>query len=190
MKTNFFLFLISFSLLAASCGSSKKATSEPKKSSTTKTTNTKTTSTKPSGSAKVFTKMLAIDRNEFVAYAKTFKGVPYIYGGTDAKKGLDCSGFILNVFAKFNVKAPRVTRDYANEGKSISITSAKTGDIILFTGSNHASGIIGHMGIVTKNEKGVIEFIHSASGKNIGVIESKFTGYWKEHYVKTIQLLE
>jgi cell wall-associated NlpC family hydrolase len=185
MKQNILLYASIAAIFFTSCSSSKKARSE---SPTPKPT--KTTTTKPNSAAKVFTKMLAIDRTEFVAYARTFKGVPYIYGGTDATKGLDCSGFVLNVFQKFKIKAPRVTRDYANEGKTISIKDASLGDIILFTGSNHASGVIGHMGIVTKNEKGNVEFIHSASGKNIGVIESKFTGYWKEHYVKTIQVLE
>jgi cell wall-associated NlpC family hydrolase len=185
MKQHFLLLCAIAALFFSSCSSTKKASKEPPTEKPTKPS-----TTKPNSGAKVFTKMLAIDRAEFVAYARTFKGVPYIYGGTDPKKGLDCSGFVLNVFQKFKVKAPRVTRDYANEGKTINIKDAALGDIILFTGSNHASGVIGHMGIVTKNDKGNIEFIHSASGKNIGVIESKFTGYWKEHYVKTIQVLE
>jgi cell wall-associated NlpC family hydrolase len=189
MKQKLLIYAAIAAIFFTSCSSSKKASKETTTEKPAKSA-TKTTTSKPGSGAKIFTKMLTIDRAEFVAYARTFKGVPYIYGGTDAKKGLDCSGFVLNVFQKFKVKAPRVTRDYANEGKTINIKDAALGDIILFTGSNHASGVIGHMGIVTKNDKGNIEFIHSASGKNIGVIESKFTGYWKEHYVKTIQVLE
>src|SRR5262245_10020835 len=43
---------------------------------------------------------------QVVDYAKTLIGTRYLYGSTDPKKGLDCSGFISYVFNHFKVKVP------------------------------------------------------------------------------------
>ncbi len=139
--------------------------------------------------AKVFTKPLRIERASLVSYAKTFLGTPYKYGSSIPLDGLDCSGFILNVFAHFNIKTPRTTVDYTNEGMTISIEDIRPGDLLLFTGSDHNTAVVGHMGILTENNF-ALKFIHAASGRNIGVIESTFAGYYKSHFVKAIRLLE
>ena len=138
---------------------------------------------------KTFAKPLAIDRSEFVSYAKTLLGTPYKYGSSNPKNGFDCSGFITYVFNHFNVKAPRSSVDFTNEGTTIDIRSAKPGEIILFTGSDNSTGRVGHMGIITKGGSSP-QFIHSASGRSIGVIIDNVTGYYKAHFVKVIRLLE
>ena len=167
-------------VLLASCSASKKAA---KNEAIVKTTST------PNIKAKVFTKLLKIDRNEFVNYAKTFIGTPYKYGSSTPANGLDCSGFIMVVFGHFNVKTPRVSKDFTNEGTEVDLKNAKLGDIILFTGSDNSTGIVGHMGIVTMGGT-MPTFVSSTSGKNIGVVENKLSGYWKTHFVKLIRLLE
>ena len=116
-------------------------------------------------------------------------GVPYKYGSAVPAKGLDCSGFVFNVFTHFNVKAPRSSKDFTNEGQTISEATAQPGDLILFTGSDHSSGIVGHMGIITSASP-KLQFIHSASGKNVGVIINDFTGYYRTHFVKIIRVLQ
>jgi cell wall-associated NlpC family hydrolase len=179
--------LLLFSILLSSCSSSKKISKNEDANKPIKINSAaiNTSSTK----AKVFTKPLKIDRNAFVKYAKTFIGTPYKYGSATPKNGLDCSGFIMVVFGHFNVKTPRVSKDFTNEGVEVELKNAKAGDIILFTGSDNSTGIVGHMGIITIADA-VPTFISSTSGKNIGVIESKLTGYWKTHFVKVIRLLE
>ena len=116
-------------------------------------------------------------------------GTPYKYGSADPQNGLDCSGFILYVFGHFNVRSPRSSVDFTNEGEDVDPEDAKPGDIILFTGSDNSTGIVGHMGIITAT-KPALQFIHSASGKNIGVILNSLTGYYKTHFVKMIRILE
>jgi cell wall-associated NlpC family hydrolase len=190
VRLNLYHFSILVFLLVffTSCSSSRKTTSnEPSKKPIAKpiSTGTTTTATK----AKTFTKPVKIDRAAFVDYAKTFIGTPYKYGSTNPQNGLDCSGFIMVVFGHFNVKTPRVSKDFANEGVTIDIKEAKPGDIILFTGSDNSTGIVGHMGIIT-SAGAIPQFISSTSGKNIGVVESKLTGYWKTHFVKVIRVLE
>lgn len=143
----------------------------------------------PTTKAKTFTKPVKIDRTAFVSFAKTLLGTPYKYGSALPEKGLDCSGFISYVFSHFNVKTPRSSVDFTNEGKEIATKDARPGDIILFTGSDNSTGIVGHMGIITSNGN-TAQFIHSASGKNVGVILSNLTGYYKTHFVKVLRILE
>ena len=176
--SKFLLVLIVFVVTFSSCHSSKKLS---KNENAILPTNTST-------KAKVFIKPLKIDRNEFVNYAKIFVGTPYKYGSSTPANGLDCSGFIMVVFGHFNVKTPRVSKDFTNEGVDVELKNAKAGDIILFTGSDNSSGMVCHIGIITIAGS-VPQFISSTSGKNIGVVESKLSGYWKTHFVKVIQVL-
>jgi cell wall-associated NlpC family hydrolase len=183
MVCRYTTFILFFLLLLASCSGVKKtATYKP-------VTTTKPDSKPTVSKFKTFTKPLRIDRKAFVSFAKTLLGTPYKYGSAVPEKGFDCSGFISYVFSHFNVKAPRSSVDFTNEGKEIEIKDARPGDIILFTGSDNSTGIVGHMGIITSNSN-TPQFIHSASGKNVGVILSNLTGYYKTHFVKVIRILE
>lgn len=176
------IFIVVSSIFLFSCGSSRKAAgNEP----APRNNNSNTTPVK----RKTFTEPLNIDRDEFVSFAKTLLGTPYKYGSSVPSKGLDCSGFIYHVFAHFNIKAPRSSADFTNEGTSIDPSKAKPGDIILFTGSDNSSGVVGHMGIITENKK-ELKFIHSASGRSVGVIINSWTGYYKTHFVKVIRILQ
>lgn len=179
MKT--ILCTLSLAVFLMACSSTRKSTAEHS------TQNNKEFKANPK--AKTFTKALPINRNEFVRYAKTMLGIPYQYGSSQPAKGLDCSGFVYHVFAHFNVKSPRVSKDFTNEGQTVSEKNARIGDIILFTGSNHVSGIVGHMGIITSVAP-KLQFIHSASGKNIGVILNDLSGYYRKHFVKIISVLQ
>ncbi len=177
------IVILSFS----ACSSTKKSTKydEPIRTTKPKTTTSNASTTK----TKTFAKPLKINRNDLVSYAKTFIGTPYKYGSAIPANGLDCSGFIMVVFAHFDVKTPRVSRDFTNEGTTIKLSNAKAGDLILFTGSDNSTGIVGHIGIVT-DAGSTLTFISSTSGKNIGVVEAKLSGYWKTHFVKVIRVLE
>lgn len=65
--------------------------------------------------------------------AKEYLGIPYLWGGTDPKVGLDCSGFTQNVFRGFGIELPRVSRDQARMGTEVpSMDQAKPGDLIAF----------------------------------------------------------
>ncbi len=178
------ILLFSF-LVLASCSVTKKTVKEEPSEARKKSNPTVSSPTHK----KTFTKPLKIDREEFISFAKTLLGTPYKYGSAEPVNGLDCSGFVTYVFGHFNVKCPRTTGDFTDEGKDVELEDAQPGDIILFTGSDNSTGMVGHMGIITANEK-TIRFIHSASGKNIGVILNDLAGYYKTHFVKVIRILE
>ena len=136
-------------------------------------------------SVQVLTKNDAID---FVAYAKTLMGTPYLYGSADPAKGLDCSGFINAVSNHFGIEVPRSSVEFTNAGTTIEINNAKPGDLILFTGTNPNKKVVGHIGIITGNQNGNVEFIHSSSGKANGVTISELAGYYETRFVKVIRI--
>ena len=129
----------------------------------------------------------SIDANEFVNYAKGLIGTPYVYGSSDPGIGFDCSGFINHISGHFGIKVPRSSVEFTNLGSEISTVDARPGDIILFTGTNPHTRIVGHMGVVTDNPNGQIEFIHSSSGKAKGVVISELKGYYETRFVKVIR---
>lgn len=41
--------------------------------------------------------------NSIITYAYTFIGIPYIWGGKSRLRGLDCSGFVIEVLSAFGI---------------------------------------------------------------------------------------
>lgn len=75
---------------------------------------------------------------EVVATARKYLGVPYVWGGTDPAKGLDCSGLVQLVYQQLGVDLPRVSRDQAQEGRPVaSLAEAKPGDLLAFGSPVH-----------------------------------------------------
>lgn len=125
---------------------------------------------------------------QVVDFAKTLIGVPYKYASSDPVKGFDCSGFITYVFSHFQIIVPRSSIDFTNVGRSIPPDSAKTGDLILFTGTDSTEKFVGHMGLVVSNQNRELSFIHSTSGKQYGVTITLLNDYYRSRYVKTIRI--
>ncbi|GGL47388.1 C40 family peptidase [Planomonospora parontospora] len=70
---------------------------------------------------------------DVVDQARKYLGVPYLWGGTDPERGLDCSGLVQLVYKKLGVSLPRVSQDQQNEGRSIpSLKQALPGDLLTF----------------------------------------------------------
>jgi len=126
---------------------------------------------------------------DYVGFAKTLIGTPYMYGSVDPSRGFDCSGFINYVSKHFGMKVPRSSVDFTNFGTTVDSTEAKPGDLILFTGTDASRRIVGHMGIITENNGQGIQFIHSSSGKGRGVIISELEGYYETRFVKVIRII-
>lgn len=77
-----------------------------------------------------------------VAAARRYLGVPYLWGGTDPARGLDCSGFVRRVFADLGVQLPRVSPDQARAGAPVaSLGQAQPGDLLFFDNNSSRAGI-------------------------------------------------
>jgi hypothetical protein len=128
-----------------------------------------------------------VDPAKLVDFAHTLMGVPYVYGSTNPKVGFDCSGFITYVFNNFDIKVPRSSVDFTNVGTDVPVNEAKTGDLILFTGTDPLERTVGHMGIVISNTD-TLKFIHSTSGKAMGVTITPLNKGYLKRFVKTIRV--
>lgn len=79
--------------------------------------------------------------------AKKYVGIlPYVYGGSDLKYGVDCSGFTSAIYRKFHIHIPRSSDEQTWNGKAVSIKNIKVGDIICYP--HHVAIYIGHNQIV------------------------------------------
>jgi cell wall-associated NlpC family hydrolase len=129
-----------------------------------------------------------VSAESLVSFAETLIGTRYKYASTDPAEGFDCSGFITYVFNHFNIKVPRSSIDFTNVGSGVSLQDAMRGDIVLFTGTDSTERFVGHMGIVTKNDNGDLQFIHSSSGKADGVTLTPLNNYYRGRFVKVIRI--
>jgi len=101
-----------------------------------------------------------------LAIAKTQLGVPYVYAGTAWGKGMDCSGFIQQVFARVGINLPRDTYSMQRQGQRISsLAEAKPGDLIFTTG-DIGMRRYGHAGIYLGNGMYIVA---PRTGKNIQI---------------------
>lgn len=120
--------------------------------------------------------------------AFSFRGTPYVYGAS-RPGAFDCSGFTSYVFSQFGYSLDRTSRGQVNNGRSVSRTELKPGDLVFFNGRARGNRI-GHVGIVTEadNGNGTFKFIHAASR---GVRESHSTeSYYNARYMGACRVIE
>jgi peptidoglycan DL-endopeptidase CwlO len=86
---------------------------------------------------------------DVVAEARKYLGVPYVWGGTDPKQGLDCSGLVQLVYKNLGIDLPRVSYEQAEAGRPVhgGLANAKPGDILAFNSP------VDHVGIYIGNGK-------------------------------------
>lgn len=102
-------------------------------SSTTKSTTTKSsTSTSKTAVSQAPTSIkrssTTASSANITAYALTFLGVPYVWGGT-TPSGFDCSGYVQYVYSHFGISVGRTTYTQQYAGTKISVASAQAGDL-------------------------------------------------------------
>ena len=77
-----------------------------------------------------------------VAEARKYLGVPYVWGGTDPARGLDCSGLVQHVYGELGYDLPRVSGDQARAGRPVAgLAQAQPGDVLAFGSPVHHVGI-------------------------------------------------
>jgi cell wall-associated NlpC family hydrolase len=132
-----------------------------------------------------------IPADSLVTFCKQHLGTKYNYANCTPADGFDCSGFVYFVFSHFNIKVPRSSADYAGFGKPVPMDSAKTGDVIVFTGTDAKRRKPGHVGIVISKPGEDLSFIHSSSDKrNPGIKISNYSASpnYKKRFLKIVRV--
>lgn len=81
----------------------------------------------------------------FVKKVRSYIGVPYVWGGTNPKTGLDCSGLVQTAAREVGVTLPRVTYDQQHSGVEVDgIKNAKPGDLLITRNSGHVAVYVGN----------------------------------------------
>lgn len=71
-------------------------------------------------------------QRNIVDYACSLVGYPYVWGGNDPYTGVDCSGFVKYVYAKYGYTLPRCSWEQATVGKEVSFDELEPGDLIFY----------------------------------------------------------
>jgi cell wall-associated NlpC family hydrolase len=125
-------------------------------------------------------KKFKFNPSKLIAYARSFMGTPYIWGGT-SPKGFDCSGYVYHVFSKFGIDINRSSRTQSTQGQKVAVNEVLPGDVLFFTGTNPQERSVGHVGIVISDPGEPVTFIHSSS--NGGVKVSELEGYYDTRFM-------
>lgn len=79
---------------------------------------------------------------QVVAKAREMVGLPYVWGGTDPERGVDCSGLVQSAYASLGVELPRLSADQARSGTEVQggLAAARPGDLIAWDNSSRNVG--------------------------------------------------
>ena len=115
-------------------------------------------------------------REELVRSARSFLGVPYLWGGASAETGFDCSGLTMTVYQLNGLDLPRTSREQFVAGNPVDRSSLEKGDLIFFAAGGDK---ISHVGIYAGNGL----FIHAPGrGKRIRT-DSLSNDYFSRTYI-------
>ena len=112
-----------------------------------------------------------------VEEARTWIGVPYVYGGAD-RNGADCSGFLVSVFRDVaGIRLPRTTAQQREHCIPIGKEQLSAGDILFFS-SKKSSNKVAHVGMYVGSGR----MIHASSSR--GIVEDDINlKYYLDHYL-------
>jgi len=115
-------------------------------------------------------------RDEIVATAQSFLGLPYQWCDASTNAILDCSGLALAVYQLNGLSLPRTSADQYDSGTPVDKEELQKGDLVFF--SNSWFGGISHVGIYIGDGR----FIHAPGKGKVIRSESLASAYYQDHY--------
>lgn len=75
-----------------------------------------------------------VSGSSVVSYAMQFVGNPYVWAGNSLTNGVDCSGFVHEVYAHFGISTPRYSQAFKSVGQAVSFDNIQPGDVVVYKG--------------------------------------------------------
>lgn len=175
-KLFFLLTSILTVFLISSCGASKKSTgtNQPNKVSTSPSVKPKSKANLVAYYAELLQTKEKDLNDDLYQYIDEWMGIPHRLGG-QTKNGIDCSGFVGNIYhTVYGKTLPRTSRDMAEVVKRKYSDQLKEGDLVFFS---FGGGRVDHVGIYLWNDK----FIHVSTKQ--GVVISNLKDPWYSKYL-------
>ncbi|MDQ0231752.1 NlpC/P60 family protein [Metabacillus malikii] len=131
---------------------------------------------------------VATQRQQVLQFAKKYIGAGYKFGATlkDAPKLFDCSSYTQLVFKETGIDLPRVSRDQASKGATV--TNLEAGDLMFFTNKDlYSDGRIGHVGIYM----GDGNMVHASTSAGVTITKNVLkNSYWGKNYLFSKRVIQ
>lgn len=75
-----------------------------------------------------------VSGSSVVSYAMQFVGNPYVWAGNSLTNGVDCSGFVHEVYEHFGISTPRYSQAFKSVGQAVSFDNIQPGDVVVYPG--------------------------------------------------------
>lgn len=116
-------------------------------------------------------------RDDICAFARSFEGYPYVYGG-NGPNYFDCSGFVLYVYKHFGYSFSRGAQEQYMDGLHVGMSELLPGDLVFFMGSAYSDRTnyrsITHVGLYLGDGL----FIHASNPSTGVIISSLSSGHY------------
>ncbi len=116
-------------------------------------------------------------RDELVKTTMRFIDTPYLWGGTSADTGFDCSGLTMTVYQLNGLNLPRNSRRQFETGHPVHRDNLMKGDLVFF--SSNKWGTVTHVGVYAGDNK----FIHAPGRGQKIRINSLSDRHYNQQYV-------
>jgi murein DD-endopeptidase len=112
-------------------------------------------------------------------------GVPYRYGGSEPRRGFDCSGLVAYVHAREGIAVPRTAAAQYAAARRVDADELRPGDLVFFR-TVSGSREVTHVGVYTGQRR----FVHAPQTGRDVVETSLDEPYYRERHVGSGRLYD
>lgn len=118
---------------------------------------------------------LSPQRNDVVLASLSQIGTPYVFGGNEPGRGLDCSGLTQYAHHVAGIQIPRVSTEQIKAARPVSGRPPQPGDMVFFQTEPGQH----HVGIMVDAER----FVHASTSRRQVRVDRLNTPYWQTRYL-------
>ncbi len=158
---------VCFAISFASCGTSRSVAASSSSSSSRTSSSSSSSRKTPKRQSRPQDRIRVSEvsshpvTSSLLKEADSWIGTPYAWGGND-RKGVDCSGFVTQVFLRsLDISLPRTSQQQMEYCRPVDRKDLLPGDLVFFT--VRGGDRVGHVGIYIGNG----QMVHASSSKGV-----------------------